>query len=143
MNWSQSDFHSQMPWCEYPGPRCRSKVPVALPRTADDSEFHTGIVFKFVQAGDQLELVEAWRISGRCSEVMDENAIAAPFELLCQEKTRRFLGNMRLGLVGDAENRDRVARLDHVLHFLDELLLGSLVDPVRSFGQRRLQSDLP
>src|SRR4029077_3522327 len=105
--------------------------------------FYTGMASKFLQVGQQLELVEAWRIRGSCSEVVDENTVAALLELLRQKKSCRFLGNIRIGLVRNAKNRNRVARADHLLYFVHQLLLGSLVYSVRSLGQRRFQSDLP
>src|SRR5262245_8825640 len=132
-----------MPWCEYPSCRCGDKVPVLWPRTANDSEVHTGMVLKFLQIGDQLELVEAWRISGGCNEVMDKDTVAAPFELLCQKQSRGLLGDIRVRLVGDPQYANAVARLDHLQYFFDQLLLGLLIHPIRSLSQRGFQAYLP
>src|SRR5689334_7435857 len=82
-----SNFHLEMPWREYSCSRARVKVPILRPGTTNDSEFHTGIALEFLQVGDQLELVEARSISGGRSEVMDKNAVTAPFQLLSQKKS--------------------------------------------------------
>ena len=97
-----SDCHSQLPWREYPGSRGSGQVPVLGPGTTNNGEPHTGIGFEFLPVGNLLELVEAGRISRRRGEVVDENAVATPLELLRQKKPRSFLGNIRVGLVRNA-----------------------------------------
>src|SRR4051794_7544812 len=110
-----SDFQLQLPWREYPGSGGRGQVPVLRPGTTNNSEFHARIFFEFLPVGDQLELVEARSISGGCRKVMDEDTVAAPLKLLRQKKSRRFLGNIRVGLVRNAKNRNYVARRCHFL----------------------------
>src|ERR1700743_192080 len=81
-----SDLPRKGPWREHPGFSCRLEVPVLRPRTADNSHSDIGVVLERLPIGDQLKLVEARRIGGGRSEVMNENAIAAPLELLREEK---------------------------------------------------------
>src|SRR5262249_3108486 len=93
--------------------------------------------------GNELELMQAGSIKGRRGKIVDKDAIAAPFELLSQKKSCCFLGNVSVGLISKAEDRDRVARRDHPLHLLHQLLLCSLVYPIRSLSERRLHACLP
>src|ERR1700704_1116427 len=106
-----SDCHSQVPWREHPGYCGHGQVPVLGPGTTNDSQSHAGIGFEFLPVGNLLELVEARRIGGSRSEVMDENTVATPLELLRQKKSRGFLGNVGVRLVRNAQNRDRIAGL--------------------------------
>src|SRR5689334_24606977 len=80
----------QQPWREYPRSRGRGQVPVLGPGTTNDREPHTGVGSELLPVGNPLELVQARGIGGVRSEVVDENAAAAPLELLRQKESRRF-----------------------------------------------------
>src|SRR5262245_41872222 len=95
-------YRLQQPWREYPRPRGRGQVPVLGPGTTNDRELHTRVGSELLPVRDLLELVQARGIGGVRSEVVDENAAAAPLELLRQKESRRFLGDVGIRLVGDA-----------------------------------------
>src|SRR5262245_50387309 len=111
----------QVPWRKDLCSRRRGQIPVLRPGTTNDRESDTGISLECLPVRNLLKLVKAWRIGGSRSEVMDENAVAASLQLLRQEKPGCFFGDVCIGLVCNAENRDHVARPGHFIDSLDQL----------------------
>src|SRR5215475_5790535 len=84
-----STLPSQLPGCEDLEPLGGSQLAVPGPGTANDSELHAGILLEFLPIGDQFELAETGVVCRGCSEVMDQDAVAASFQLLRQMESRR------------------------------------------------------
>jgi len=87
--------------------------------------------------------MQSGSVAGLCAEIMDEDVVAVPFQILGEEQTGGFFSDVSVRFVREAEHGHRRAGFNHTLGLVQEVQVRLLVDPVRCLGQRCFKAGLP
>src|SRR5882672_39361 len=106
--------------------RARSELYRAIlgPGTTNHRQFDVVTLLQKGRVGEGFELVQAWGIGRTGAAIVHQHPISVPLELLRQNEPGRFLGNVSVRLVSQAQNGNGGFRVGQALDLLKKIQIG-------------------